>query len=96
MTEIEFKMIAVKITSIKNASLAKNLSAKHGFTWIGSETNNGSYYYLFRHDNKHIVYDAYGDIGTRLDRLAPVYILNNDGDLQYQRDMIVTKWRILL
>lgn len=47
MTEIEFKMIAVKIPSVKNVSLAKNLGLKHDFTWLGSETNNGSYYYLF-------------------------------------------------
>lgn len=28
MTEIEFKMIAVKITSVKNASLARNIVTK--------------------------------------------------------------------
>ena len=96
MTTIEFKMIAVKITSVKNVSLAKNLGAKHGFTWLGSETNNGSYYYIFIHDNKHEVYDGYGDIKTCLDRLAPVYMFDNDGNLQYQRDMILTKRRILI
>lgn len=95
MTEIEFKIIAVKIASVKNVSLAKSLGQKDGFTWLGSETNNGSYYYLFRHDNKHEVYDGCGDINTMLDRLAPVYILDCDGNLEYQRDMIVTKRRIL-
>ena len=95
MTEIEFKMIAVKIPSVKNVSLAKNLGLKHDFTWLGSETNNGSYYYLYRHDNKHEVHDGHGDIGTCLDRLAPVYAFDYDGNLQYQRDMILTKRRIL-
>lgn len=46
MTEIEFKMIAVKITSVKNASLARNIVTKRDFAWLGSETNNGAYYYL--------------------------------------------------
>lgn len=96
MTEIEFKMIAVKITSVKNVSLAKKIAAKHDFAWLGSETNNGSYYYLFRHDNKHEVYDGCGDMNTMLDRLAPVYIFDYDGNLQYHRDMIVTKRRILI
>lgn len=96
MTEIEFKMIAVKITSVKNASLARNIVTKRDFAWLGSETNNGAYYYLFRHDNKHEVYDVHGDMNTMLDRLAPVYIFDCDGNLQYQRNMIVTKRRILI
>ena len=97
MTEIKFKMIAVKIIPVEKASLVKKtVSATHDFIWLGSETNNGAYYYIFKHDNKHEVYDKCGDIVTSLDRLAPVYILDNDGDLQYQRDMIVTKRRILL
>lgn len=96
MTEIEFKMIAVKITSVKNASLARNIVTKRDFAWLGSETNNGAYYYLFRHDNKHEVCDVHGDMNTMLDRLAPVYIFDRDGNLQYQHNMIVTKRRILI
>lgn len=55
MTEIEFKMIAVKITSVKNASLARNIVTKRDFAWLGSEPNNGSYYYLYESKLKRII-----------------------------------------
>lgn len=96
MNTINFKMIAVKITSPQITHLVREVGREHNFTWLGSEVNNGSYYYLFKCDNEHEVYNDQGDMDEYLDRLAPVYILDDNGELQYQFDMISTKRRIYI
>ena len=77
MITIEFKMIAIELTSMEVVRDIRKFTEAHGIIWLGDLSCNGTLYRILKFDNKHELDDSQQETEKYIDRLAPVYYINH-------------------
>lgn len=95
MITIEFKMIAIELTSVEELHDVRKFTDTHDIIWLGDFTHNGSLYRILKFDNKHELDDSQQETEKYIDRLAPVYYIGDDYELNFAYDIISLPERML-
>ena len=95
MTEIEFKMIAIELNSVESARDIRDFTDSHGIIWLGDVKRNGTLYRILKFDNKHELDDSQQETEKYIDRLAPVYYIDDDYELNFACDIISLPERMI-
>lgn len=95
MITIEFKMIAIELTSVAVLHDVRKFTDAHDIIWLGDFSHNGSLYRILKFDNKHKLDDSLQEVEKYIDRLAPVYYIDDDYELNFAYDIISLPERML-